>query len=364
MRLHPAVQRIVAEAVGESKVPVKVYAPNPTSAKGFFPDRLHPNLSIDFKPVGGGKHIELAVGRTTHVQYSGDHFGGTPNQAEYAAKKRCLIISAIGWNQGGRYAAVALDYAAQNGGKLLGEAYFSWQGMRSGVGETKAIEIFFSKMNTLFGLTGQRVPNEKQDAKLFAAAGLKVEQEAAEAVPEFIKDSPDLLPAVKVLKSIGANLETDPGIPIELKDIPADLAHQHILQKALDDLKDASIIDYDVAYDKSGKIIGITIMREGVDSDNKDAIIESMSKLPADIRAKPRVTAFGVGYEITCDGVTFLTTENVDGGSIAILDGKVDRGVCEYEKGKLAKTIRTLAAEVKSKGINETIKARFAMING
>jgi hypothetical protein len=363
VRFHPQVARILKEAVGETKLPVKVYAPNPTSARGFFPERNHPNLSIEFKPVGGGKHIELGSGRATHVQYSGEHFGGTSNQAEYATKKRCLIISAIGSNSGGRYTAVALDYISKNGGKLMGEGYFSWQGQRaSGGTNDEIIDRFFAKMNSLFGLLNHRIPNRKADADLFRAAGLEVEEQPAEAIPDIIKDHPTLLPATKVLTALGAKLDTPPGITFEITKIPTDLGHQHVIQKALDDLKDAKLLDYDLAY-QGPKISKITIMREGVDLDRKVAIIESMRN--RDIIATANKGKYGNGLRIVCQGITFVTIEATDGsGSIAVAEGEKEFSLCDYEKGELVDKIRTLAGKVTRQGITETIREYAKPING
>lgn len=363
MRLHPQVVTVIKEAVGETKLPVKVYAPNPTGARGFFPERNHPNLSIEFKPVGGGKHIDIGPGRATHVQYSGEHFGGTANQAEYATKKRCLIISAIGSNFGGRYTAVSLDFIAKNGGKLMGEGYFSWQGQgASGGSREEVIDRFFRKMNSLFGLLNTRIPNQTADADLFKAAGLGVEEKPQEAIPEIIKDHPDLLPAVKVLKALGADLDGERGIPVDLTKIPTDLGHQHVIQKALDDLKDAKLLDYDVAY-QGPKISKITIMREGVDLDQNVAILADMRN--GDIKATPNVWKYGKGLKIECQGVTFLTTEADDGsGSIAVVEGKNEYTLCDYEKGELVDKIRSIAGKVTRQGITETVKEYTKPING
>lgn len=364
MRLHPQVAKIIKEATGETKIPVKVYAPNPTGARGFFPERNHPNLAIEFKPVGGGKHIDIGSGRATHVQYAGEHFGGTANQAEYAAKKRCLIISAIGSNFGGRYTAVALDYIAKNGGKLMGEGYFSWQGQGASGGDREEIvERFFRRMNSLFGLLNHRIPNDQQDADLFLAAGLPAK--AKETLPEVIKDHPDLLPATKVLQSLGVDLNAlVSGNPFDVDKLPVDLTKHHTIQKALDDLKDAKLIDYDLSY-RGPKISKITIMRESVDLDQKVAILSNMTMKNRDVTGKQIKTKYGPGLEIVYEGITFqaFTSLDGDGDLFAVDNGKVIQ-VGVYESGEMPDKIRATAKKIKATSILEVCKAHAGLITG
>ncbi len=364
MRLHPQVARILKEAVGETKLPVKVYAPNPTGARGFFPERNHPNLLIEFQSVGGGKHIDIGSGRATHVQYAGEHFGGTANQSDYASKKRCLIISAIGSNYGGRYTAVSLDYIAKNGGKLMGEGYFSWQGQgASGGGREETVDRFFKRMNSLFGLLNHRIPNDEQDADLFLAAGLPAKQK--EAIPETIKDHPDLLPAVKVLKSMGIELDQlTSGSPIDLDKIPVDLTKQHTIQKALDDLKDAKLIDYDLSY-QGPRISKITIMKESVDIDQKIAILSDMPMKNKDVTGTLFQTKYGSGLKIVYEGITFHAYSSLEGdGDLFAMDGKKEFPIGVYEAGEMPDKIRALAKQIKASSILEVCKAHTKPING
>lgn len=372
MKLHPSVARVIVEQVGETTLPVVVYAPAPVDARGFFPDSRHKNLSIKFKPLAKGKHVEITPGRQTHVQYSGEHFGGTLNQGEYATKKRCLIISAIGYAMGGRYTAIALDHIARGGGRLMGEGYFSWQGQNASGDQAKSVERFFSRMNALFGVPNLRVPNAKQDADLFAAAGIKVEQPQQapqEAVPAIIKDHPDLAPAVKVLTAAGADLEAEPGIQINLTKIPVDLAHQHLIQKALDDLKGAELLDYDVHYDKAGRIQGVTIMKlkESVDLLKNVAILENM-KNDNGLKAKKISSSIGSGYEVVAEGtgLTFTTVDLAEGGgSIVVTDGETTRFVGDYAKGKLSETVLGLVEKIKKTNIQEVCNEALGMpVNG
>lgn len=355
MRLHPSVARVILEAVGETKIVVNVYAQNPTGAGGFFPERNHPNLDITFVAAPKGKHLALNKAREVHVQFGGEHFGGELNQGDYAKKKGCLIISAIGAKNGGRLTAVVLDHIAKNGGRLMGDAYFSWQGSNAGAGgdQGKVFSWFFNKMKTLFGVPNLRDPDPKRDADLYRAANIPIED--AEVEPEIIAGKPELNPAAKVLVATGMDFGKKSEFPIQLSKIPTDLTHQHTLQRALDDLKDAGILDYDVSYDKSGKINGVSVLKEGVDSDKEVAIIPNMKN--SDLVGKYSTAPHGSrGVEVTHKGVTFFVeTYNEGDGTIMVVDGKVYRIVAEFEKGESADKIRALADKINAKGIMEAV---------
>jgi hypothetical protein len=355
VRLHPSVARVILEAVGETKIVVNVYAQNPTGAGGFFPERNHPNLDITFVAATKGKHLALNKAREVHVQFGGEHFGGELNQGEYAKKKGCLIISAIGNKKAGRYTAMVLDYLAKNSGRLVGDGYFSWQGSAAGAGGDieKTLSWFFTKMTNLFGVPGLRHPDPKREADLFRAAGLSTEEVQPE--PELIKGKPELNPAAKVLATAGMDFEQKRNMPFQLDKIPTDLAHQHILQRALDELKDAGILDYDVSYDKSGKINGVSVLKEGVDSDMEVAIISGMKN--SDLISKRSTGPLGMpGYEVAFKGVNFFYEQYADGdGTIMVIDDGIYRVVAEFEDGKIADKIRALADKINAKGIMEAV---------
>ena len=354
MRLHPSVARVILEAVGETKIVVNVYAQNPTGAGGFFPERNHPNLDITFVAAPKGKHLALNKAREVHVQFGGEHFGGELNQGDYAKKKGCLIISAIGAKLEGRRTAMVLDYLAQNGGRLVGDGYFSWQGSKAGSGgdPAKTFSWFFTKMTNLFGVPGLRMPDYKKDAELYRAAGLPTDEVVQE--PEIISGKPELNTAAKVLVAAGMNFDQKSDAPFQLDKIPTDLTHQHILQRALDELKDASVIDYEVSYDKSGKINGVSVLKEGIDSDTEVAIISGMKN--SDLISKRSIGPLGPGYEVACKGVTFFFEQYADGdGTIMVVDGKTYRTVAEFEKGEVADKIRALADKINAKGIMEAV---------
>lgn len=364
MRLHPLVTRVILESVGETKIVVNVYAQNPIGASGFFPDRNHPNLDITFVAASKGKHLALNKAREVHVQFGGEHFGGELNQGDYAKKKGCLIISAIGAKMEGRRTAMVLDYLAQNGGRLVGDGYFSWQGNKAGSGgdTSKTFSWFFSKMTALFGVPGLRMPDHKRDADLYRAAGLPTDEVVQE--PEIISGKPELNPAAKILVAAGMGFDQKSDAPFQLDKIPTDLSHQHLLQRALDELKDAGIIDYDVAYDKSGKISGVSVLKEGIDSDRNVAIISVMKN--SDLISKRSIGPLGPGYEVAFKGVTFFFEQYSDGdGTIMVIDDGIYRVIAEFENGEVADKIRALADKINAKGIMEAVSDHCGkLING
>jgi hypothetical protein len=357
-KIHPSVARIVSEATA-TKVAVVAYAPNATGASGFFPDRNHPNLHITFKTLGMGQHFSLDKGRVVHIQYIGDHFGGTLDQVGYARKKGCLIVSAIGNKRGGKYTAVVLDYAAENGGRLVGDGYFSWKGTVAGASGDyeKATQWFASKVLSLFGLGSLPPPNRKKNHDLFVAANLSDDNEHGEAADvAIIAGRPELNPAAKLLKTAGMDFSIDKGLPTVLSKIPIDINHQHLLQRALDELKSDGIIDFDIFYDKNGKMNGVTVQLEHIDSDYEVAIIEHMKN--TDMVANPYADNLTTGFEIVHEGLTFRAARFADGdGDITVCDGGVFRLVGEYEKGELTDKIRVLAKTIKARGIMETVQA-------
>jgi len=356
MKLHPSVARVIAEAV--STIEINCYSPGPTHARGFYPAKNHPNLTVNFETCDTGDHPNFPDKKIILVQWSGDHPAGS---------KTAIYVSCIHFNQGGRFLAVFLDALAEAGGRMVGSFYFSWQGQIASLNSAaKAREVLFGRLKAAFGVPNLEEPTEKTHPELYRAAGLPVEEFKAqeEPVPEILKGKNELMPAYKVLSKAGADLSgAKSGAILNITQIPVDINHQNLIQKALDDMKDGGILDYDVTFDK-GKMSQVTIMLEYIDSSKNGAIVEGMrtrDKVPVRFLGRMRTPWGEMVGKYACEGIDFTIDLHEEDGSVCVIKDNDLFVVGSYKKGKHAVNIvRETVKRLKQHGLNETVQMQFS----